>query len=285
MVAFTLFWFPVYRYGLLYAVSFILWYFRLTRIWKKWWFKNYPNIQFFLTDGAEDLILTIALGVILGGRLGHVLIYGNWYYFSHPGEILQVWKGWMSFIWWIIWVVLCLCVYCFCKKLKKREILCLFDIILVFVPLGIVLGRFWNYLNQELYWIMASDLPDWLYTILYHTGLLHVYQNVDHFLRVNTNFLSMLLEGLLLYCIQAVVFVKMVIKKRFNIWRLSTNFLLYYSIIRFFLEYLRADSQLEYIWGYTKSQWFFMCFILIALWIKLILKAYNNKKNLTITLA
>jgi hypothetical protein len=34
-----------------------------------------PKIQRFLTEGLEDLLLSIAIGVIVGGRLGHVLIY------------------------------------------------------------------------------------------------------------------------------------------------------------------------------------------------------------------
>lgn len=46
---------------------------------------------------------------------------------------------------------------------------------------------------------------------------------------------------------------------------MATNFLLMYSVIRFGLEYLRADSQMEIIAFLSKSQWFFLLFIAIAL--------------------
>ena len=56
------------------------------------------KIQRFLTEGLEDLLLSIAIGVIVGGRLGHVLIYGDGYYFEHWQEIFKIWEGGMSFI-------------------------------------------------------------------------------------------------------------------------------------------------------------------------------------------
>jgi hypothetical protein len=34
-------------------------------IGKKGWFKEYPKVQYFLTDGLEDLLFSIAVGVIL----------------------------------------------------------------------------------------------------------------------------------------------------------------------------------------------------------------------------
>src|SRR5918998_6889152 len=45
----------------------------------------------------DDLIVWVAFGIILGGRLGHVLIYDPAYYLDNPAEILQVWRGGMSF--------------------------------------------------------------------------------------------------------------------------------------------------------------------------------------------
>ncbi|MDO4713658.1 MAG: hypothetical protein Q4B28_03240 [bacterium] len=53
---------------------------------------------------------------------------------------------------------------------------------------------------------------------------------------------------------------------------MATNFLLYYSIIRFGLEYLRADSQMEQLAFLSKSQRFFLLFIIVAVVIKMQLK-------------
>ncbi|MEM8595492.1 MAG: prolipoprotein diacylglyceryl transferase family protein, partial [Pseudomonadota bacterium] len=45
----------------------------------------------------EELLTWMVLGVVLGGRLGFVLFYNPGYYISHPGEILALWEGGMSF--------------------------------------------------------------------------------------------------------------------------------------------------------------------------------------------
>ena len=281
MVAFTIFWFSIYRYGIFYATAFILWYFWLSRVGKKQWFKNYPKVQYFLAEGLEDFLLVIALWVVLWWRLGHVLIYNASYYFSHPVEIIQVRKWWMSFIGGILGVVLCLWSFLYYKKVSWKDMLILFDLVLVFVPLGIFLWRFGNYLNQELYWVPISDLPAQLGNILSSLWLSHVYSHVDKLQRVNTNFISMALEGLLIVIIQVITLAKMVNKKEYRVWQLSTNFLLYYSIIRFLLEYLRADSQLEFVGFCTRSQRFFLCFILLAFCLKIY---FYKKENFHLSL-
>ena len=39
----------------------------------------------------------MTLGIILGGRIGYVLFYNPAYFYAHPFEALQLWKGGMSF--------------------------------------------------------------------------------------------------------------------------------------------------------------------------------------------
>jgi len=46
---------------------------------------------------VDDLIVWVALGVVLGGRIGYVLFYNLSSYLSRPLEILAVWHGGMSF--------------------------------------------------------------------------------------------------------------------------------------------------------------------------------------------
>jgi len=81
------------------------------------------------------------------------------------------------------------------KNLTRKDFLFLFDLILIFVPLGIFFGRFGNYLNQELYGIPVSELPQRLSQVFSTFGLVHQYSRIDEIQRVNTNFLSMLFEG------------------------------------------------------------------------------------------
>ena len=48
-------------------------------------------------ESVDDLLVYCALGVIVGGRLGNVLFYDPRYYFAHPLEIFEVWRGGMAF--------------------------------------------------------------------------------------------------------------------------------------------------------------------------------------------
>ena len=47
------------------------------------------------TDGVG--VFYAALGIILGGRLGYVLFYNPAHFLQNPAEIVQLWKGGMSF--------------------------------------------------------------------------------------------------------------------------------------------------------------------------------------------
>ena len=45
----------------------------------------------------DDLIFYLILGIIIGGRLGYVIIYNAEYYLKNLEEILMIWHGGMSF--------------------------------------------------------------------------------------------------------------------------------------------------------------------------------------------
>ena len=46
---------------------------------------------------ADDFILWVTLGIIVGGRTGYVLFYNPAFFVQHPAEIFQLWNGGMSF--------------------------------------------------------------------------------------------------------------------------------------------------------------------------------------------
>ncbi len=92
----------------------------------------------------------------------------------------------MSFIGGIIGVLIAILVIDRLFKLSRKELFIIFDLLLVVVPVGIILGRFGNFLNQELYGILA---PTWL-----PTWLTHVYPKIDTLPRVNTNLLALMFE-------------------------------------------------------------------------------------------
>ena len=79
----------VHWYGLMYLIGFTLFYlFGLYRCRQEWRGITKANL--------EDLLFVGMVGVIVGGRLGFVLLYQPEYYLSHPLEIFSVWQGGMS---------------------------------------------------------------------------------------------------------------------------------------------------------------------------------------------
>ncbi len=282
MVAFQIFWWDIYWYGIFYFISFVLGYLCVFWIGKKQYFKKFPQLQLALTSNLDMLLIFVLLWVLVGGRLGHIFIYDFSHFIGHWWEIFAVWNGGMSFIGGIIGVVIAVLCYKFIYALQWKEFVLLFDIILVLVPFGIFLGRFGNYLNQELFGIIFTNslwFSESMIAIFQKLNFLHVYPKVDSFLRINTNQLSMCLEGGLLFLVNGILFRKQIRKKVISIGKISGWFLLLYSIIRFFLEYLRNDSQTEFIGIFTKSQWFFVFAFAISLWF-LIYFAPKHEENL-----
>lgn len=260
MIAFTLGPIKVYRYGLFYLFSFIIGYVFLMWVGKKKTYASFDNAQRLLTEWVDDIILATVIGILVWWRLGEVLLY-NWSYYSqHVGEIFAVWHGGMSFIGGIIGVLVAILVIDKLFKLSRKELFIIFDLLLVIVPIGIILGRFGNFLNQELYGIVAPTwLPNWL---------THVYTKIDALPRINTNLIALLLEGGLIFIVSLSSFLKQYITKKITPWSITLSFIFLYSVIRFFLEYLRQDSQSEFLWPFTTTQ---RCMILffgfgLALW-------------------
>ena len=87
-------------YGLMYLVGFLL--FLLLgelRSREKW--------RGMSSTDVDDLLFYGMIGVIVGGRLGHVIFYGPLsYYLANPFEIIAVWKGGMASHGGIIGVIL-----------------------------------------------------------------------------------------------------------------------------------------------------------------------------------
>lgn len=280
MIAFSIWTIHVYRYWIFYAITFLLAYVFLKYRAHKFISDKHPKIKEIFQNKTEDLLLYSILWVLVWGRVGHILIYDLSYYMSDPKQILEIWNGWMSFIWWIIWVVIAMVIFQRKEKLWKQELLIILDTILTIVPFGIAIGRIWNFLNQELYWIVVPSRI-YVYTnisnILTKSHFFHIYSQIDNNLRINTNFLSSLFEWIVLLGITNYIFYK---KKNRKAGVLSCVFLIYYSFIRFLLEYVRYDSQSEFVLFFTKSQWFFMGFIIIWLIIFIRISKSNNHTSL-----
>jgi phosphatidylglycerol:prolipoprotein diacylglycerol transferase len=106
-------------------------------------------------DQLDDLVLWLTLGVVVGGRLGHVFFYTPELIWKDPLEILQVWHGGMSFHGGAIGVLLAGLAF---ARRNKIDALRLGDVIVAAEPIGGLLVRLANFINGEL-WGRPTHLP------------------------------------------------------------------------------------------------------------------------------
>lgn len=103
---------------------------------------------------VDDLLVWITLGVILGGRLGYVLFYGEGY-LDDPLAVLRVWQGGMSFHGGLAGAAVAMAVF---ARRRGLNVWTLFDLAAAAVPVGLLLGRIANFVNGELYG-RPTDVP------------------------------------------------------------------------------------------------------------------------------
>ena len=104
---------------------------------------------------VDDLILWITLGVIVGGRLGHVFFYTPSLILTDPLEIVKVWNGGMSFHGGVLGVLIAILAF---SAVNKIDVFRLGDAVAACVPIGLFFGRVANFINGEL-WGRPSDVP------------------------------------------------------------------------------------------------------------------------------
>jgi phosphatidylglycerol:prolipoprotein diacylglycerol transferase len=139
---FALRWYSLaYIAGLLIAWRIMVVFANNNQLWKD---SNSP----IPTSCIEDLMTYMILGVILGGRIGYVLFYQPIYFLYNPSEILQVWKGGMSFHGGFLGVVLGTIIFAIKNKIP---ILSIGDLVAIASPPGLFLGRVANFINGELW--------------------------------------------------------------------------------------------------------------------------------------
>ena len=182
----------------------------------------------------EDFISWAILGIIMGGRLGYVLIYNPVKYFSDPVIILKTYEGGLSFHGGI--VGLAISSYYFCKK-HKINILIFSDVLVVVAPIGLFLGRIANFINSELYG-RVTKMP-W--------GV--VFPNSDLQARHPSQLYEAFFEGFILFIILTYTTFKF---KTIKVPGLNSGiFLILYSLFRISIETLREpDLHIGFIFNH-----------------------------------
>ncbi len=152
-VAFSVGPFAIRWYALAYVVSLMLgWWLARALCRNEGLWTGKPPLD---ERGADDFLLYMALGIVLGGRLGYVLFYNPAYYLANPLEAFAVWHGGMSFHGGLIGSLLALA---FLARRTGSNFLSLFDLAASVTPVGLFFGRIANFVNGEL-WGRVSDVP------------------------------------------------------------------------------------------------------------------------------
>jgi phosphatidylglycerol---prolipoprotein diacylglyceryl transferase len=96
----------------------------------------------------DDLLIYMALGVILGGRIGYIIFYNPAVYIAHPEQVFFLWKGGMAFHGGLAGSVLAIFLFARRQKIAFTTVL---DIAAAAVPIGLLLGRIANFIKPELW--------------------------------------------------------------------------------------------------------------------------------------
>jgi phosphatidylglycerol---prolipoprotein diacylglyceryl transferase len=207
-----------------------------------------------------DALIWVIVGGIIGARLWHVFTpppsmieqgITTKFYLTHPLDILSVWKGGLGIPGAIIGGGIAL--YWFCRR-RKFSFPILIDIAAPGIALGQAIGRWGNYVNQELYgapsnlpWAITIDpayrLPKFQDVATYHPLFLYEsiwsLMNMAVLLWISRRFQDRLKPGDVFLC-----------------------YLIIYSIGRFLLEFLRLDA--SQIGGVNANQTFMAMVVLVS---------------------
>ena len=181
---------------------------------------------------VDGFLLWATLGVVLGGRLGYVLFYNPAYFVQHPAEIVQLWKGGMSFHGGFLGCVAAVIAF---ARHRGIAILSLGDIVCAVAPIGLFLGRIANFVNAEL-WGRTTDVP-WAF----------VFPGAGPLPRHPSQLYEATLEGVVLFIALAVMIRAGALTRPGTI---LGSFCLGYGVARTICEFFREpDAQLGFLWG------------------------------------
>ncbi len=205
-------------------------------------------------DWIWDLGAWILIGSLIGARLGHVFFYAWPYFSNHLSEIIHIWDGGMaSYGGFIGSIVAFWALY----KIHKIDLWHTIDALLWAFPFGMIIGRIGCTLIHD----HPGKLTSSIFGVQYAGG---------------ARFDLGLLEILALLPLTIVFFAWR--NRNFKEPVITVVALIYYGIIRFFLDFLRAtdipmaDSRYA---GLTPAQYgsIVLVFIAIALIKKKVLKS------------
>ncbi|GAA0037680.1 prolipoprotein diacylglyceryl transferase [Lactobacillus amylovorus] len=251
-VAFQLGNLSVKWYGIIMAVAIILAAFMAINEGKK---------RHIIPDDFVDLLLwAVPLGYV-GARIYYVIF--EWgYYSQHPDQIIAIWNGGIAIYGGLIAGLIVLLVFCYKRELPPFLML---DIITPGVMAAQILGRWGNFVNQEahggsttLHFLQSLHLPEFIIQQMKIDG---TYYQPTFLYESFFNLIGLILILSLRHK-----------KHVFKQGEVFMTYLLWYSVVRFFVEGMRTDSL--YIFGIIRVSQALSLVLFIAI---IILWIYRRK--------
>ena len=235
-----------YIAGLLLGWAYVVNLLRTAKLWAGPPFMGRPPAT---ADDIGDLFVWVTLGVIIGGRLGYVLLYGTLYcgfnpagpacsglpgaYLTDPIKIIAAWEGGMSFHGGLAGVVFS--IWLFCRN-RKLQLLAISDLIAAATPIGLFFGRLANFINGEL-WGKITDVP---WAMVFPNAL------PPGVPRHPSQIYEALMEGALLFLFLRFLILRFQVHRRPGL--VIAWFLTGYGAARFIAEFFRDSESKIYGW-------------------------------------
>ena len=207
-----------------------------------------------------DGLIWVILGGIIGARIWHILTppqtmvdlgFTTGYYLTHPLDALAVWRGGLGVPGAVIGGLAAMYIY---ARRNKLNYLIWLDIVAPALALGQAIGRWGNYVNQELFG-SPTNLPWKIY--IDPQFRLPGYQDVEYYhpMFLYESLWSLATVGVLLWLPRRY-------KDRLLQGDLFLIYLILYPLGRFLLEFLRMETSL--VGGININQLFMAVVAIIA---------------------
>jgi phosphatidylglycerol:prolipoprotein diacylglycerol transferase len=194
-------------------------------------------------DDFWDMLLWVLIPAFIGARLYYVFIQsprgaeGIGHYLSHPGEIFQIWSGGIHIFGAFIFGSIALWIF---TRVRRLPLLVYLDGIALGLPLAQAIGRWGNFINQELYgppttlpWGLRIDPP-------HRIGPYRDLTMYPESTRFHPLFLYESLWNLVGFCLM--FWISRRFQKQLKDGDIALMYLFWYPFGRFWIEFLRTDS-------------------------------------------